>query len=315
MKDKLPPLQGLYYFYQAAKLGSFKDAASTLYVSAAAISQQIRQLEEQLGCELFYRQHRKVMLTAEGHSLFKELSQGFEHILRGVQSIHNDAEPNRLSISTLPSFAQHWLVPRIQGFREQYPELSLLLEPNNKLVTFQDDSVDICIRYGEGQYPDVESRLLMEDIIYPVCHPLYQEQHNIHTIHDLHKADLIEDTWPDMDWSLWLNHVGAPIGTRTLQYNGAHFVVEGALSVQGVGLIKHSLAYRYIKEGTLVRIGDFALKPRFAYYVCAPANHFNRPKIQTFLSWLNQEVDEFKRCDMSHLSVIETDYVLRPNSL
>ncbi|SEF74733.1 LysR substrate-binding domain-containing protein [Vibrio hangzhouensis] len=312
MKERLPPLQGLYYFYQAAKQGSFKSAANLLFVSAAAVSQQIRQLEEHLGCELFYRQHRRVELTPEGRALYKELSQGFEHISRGVQSINNDANPNRLSISTLPSFAQHWLVPRIQSFRDQHPEIALLLEPNNKLVRFKDEAVDICIRYGEGQYEDVKSELLMEDIIYPVCHPLYQQQHGIYSVHDLHKADLIEDTWPDMDWSIWLKHVGAPIGNRTLQYNGSHFVVEGALSVQGVGLIKHSLAYRYIKEGTLVRIGNYALKPQFAYYLCAPSHYFSRPKIQTFSTWLKSEVQEFQSCDMSHLNIIETDYVLHP---
>ncbi|MCY9851635.1 LysR substrate-binding domain-containing protein [Vibrio mediterranei] len=312
MKEKLPPLQGLYYFYKAAELGSFKIAANHLFVSAAAVSQQIRQLEESLGCHLFYRQHRKVLLTPEGQQLYRELAKGFEHIFTGVQSVNQDPNPNRLSISTLPSFAQHWLVPRIQSFRQQNPDIALLIEPNNQLVSFQDQSVDICLRYGEGIYEGVQSHLLMEDIIYPVCHPLYQQQHQIYDVQDLHRADLIEDTWPDMDWNLWLQHVGAPVGNRTLQYNGSHFVVEGALSVQGVGLIKHSLAYRYIKEGTLVRIGNYALKPKFAYYLCAPEHYFNRPKLKIFIQWLQQEVADFKQCDMSHLDIIDTDYVLRP---
>ncbi len=93
MKEKLPPLQGLYYFYKAAELGSFKVAANRLFVSAAAVSQQIRQLEESLGCHLFYRQHRKVLLTPEGQQLYRELAKGFEHIFTGVQSVNQDPNP------------------------------------------------------------------------------------------------------------------------------------------------------------------------------------------------------------------------------
>ncbi len=233
MKERMPPLQGLYYFSTAAELKSFKLAADKLYVSAAAISQQIRVLEEFLDCALFIRRHRQVELTAEGQLLFEQTQRGFDHLRKGVQLINQDPNPNQLSISTLPSFAQHWLVPRIGDYRLQHPDLSLLLEPSNQLVNFQDSNVDLCIRYGLGDYKNLESRILMDEVVYPVCHPMYQSQHNIYRIQDLARAELIEDMWPDMDWNLWLYAHGRKKTQTTLKYDGSHFVLEGALSVQG----------------------------------------------------------------------------------
>ncbi|CCN33841.1 putative DNA-binding transcriptional activator GcvA [Vibrio nigripulchritudo SO65] len=313
MKEKMPPLQGLYYFYIAGETGSFKSAADRLFVTAAAVSQQIRLLEDWLGTELFIRQHRKVHLTHEGEMLFRQAQKGFAHLQDGIRQINQDPDPNRLSISTLPSFAQHWLVPRIRHFREKHPEIALLIEPKNELVTFQDSSVDLCIRYGTGNYKSVESIWLMDEVVYPVCHPLYQKEHQITSIEDLSKADLIEDMWPDMDWQLWQETLGIEGGKSTLQYDGSHFVLEGALSVQGVALVKHSLAYRYLQEGKLVRIGDVGLKPRFNYFLCAPSGYFRREKIQTFATWIQQQVQEFCGLGREGLTVIETDYSLKWN--
>lgn len=146
MKERMPPLQGLYYFYVACQTGSFKLAAEQLFVSAAAVSQQIRQLEESLNIPLFIRQHRKVTLTPEGKVLFEQAQKGFAHLQEGVRLISSDANPNQLSVSTLPSFAQHWLVPRLTAFKKQQNEISLLLEPTNQLVTFEGSKIDLSIR-------------------------------------------------------------------------------------------------------------------------------------------------------------------------
>lgn len=306
MKERLPPLQGLYYFYMAAKLGSFKLAASQLFVTAAAVSQQIRQLEEFLGVELFLRQHRKVVLTMEGVLLFEQAQKGFEHLAQGVRQINQDPNPTQLSISTIPSFAQHWLVPRIGHFRELYPSQELMIEPTNTLVDFQNSSVDLCIRYGPGQYSNVESRFLMEELLYPVCHPIYQQQHDIYELSDLTGADLIEDYWPDMNWGNWLQNVGYKRQKPTLKYNGSHFVLEGALAVQGVALAKHSLVHRYIKEGKLVRIGHLAQRTDFNYFLCAPSAYFKREKIHHFCDWIFNQVKEAQAFCELDCEIIDT---------
>ncbi|MCG9680781.1 LysR substrate-binding domain-containing protein [Vibrio sp. Isolate24] len=306
MKDRLPPLQGIYYFYTAAKLGSFKLAAQELYVTAAAISQQIRQLEDFLGTELFLRQHRKVTLTMEGEILFDQAQRGFEHLHRGIRQINQDPNPNQLSISTLPSFAQHWLVPRIGHFRQQNPDLELMIEPTSELANFQTSSLDLCIRYGPGNYPNIASELLMEELLYPVCHPIYQKQHSVYELSDLTGADLIEDYWRDIDWGVWLSNVGHKASKPSLKYNGSHFVLEGALAVQGVALAKHTLAQRYIEEGKLVRIGNLAQRTDYNYFLCAPSAYFRREKIQQFCDWIFGQVEECRKEHPSGLEIIDT---------
>ncbi len=310
MSERIPPLQGLYYFYTAASIGSFKAAATQLFVTPAAISQQIRLLEEKVGAELFIRQHRKIQLTHEGETLFKHAQQGFSHLQEGIRLVNQDPHPYQLSISTMPSFTQHWLVSRIGDFRVQHPDIDLLIEPSNSLVTFHDSSIDICIRYGKGEYNNIRSVWLMDEVLYPVCHPIYQQQHQIYSLEDLPRADLIEDTWPDMDWGLWLRNLGLKSSKPALKYNGSQFVLEGALSVQGVALVKHATACRYIKEGKLVQIGQIALKPRFQFYLCAPEGYFKRKKIKQFQNWLEQQIKQFQT-EYPYLGEVrETDFSL-----
>jgi len=291
VKEQIPPLQGLYYFYLAAEKGSFKEAAETAFVTPAAISQQIRQLEESLNCTLFIRQHRNIALTREGEILFVSAKNGFKAINQGVQRLSMDPDPGRLSISTHPSFAQHWLLPRINLFREKHPDISLLLDPRNELVTFEDNAIDLCIRYGKGDYPGLHSELLTEEQLLPACHPRYQTEHNIYSIADLAHADLIEDIWPDMDWSRWLQQMGVEPNAPALKYNGSNFVLEGALAGQGVALVKKSLTRRYIEEGKLVRIGNKAIKSDYRYYLCAPAHHFKREKVALFSHWIRSQLN------------------------
>ncbi|EIE5864822.1 LysR substrate-binding domain-containing protein [Vibrio alginolyticus] len=305
MKDRMPPLQGLYYFFVAAKEGSFKTAAKELFVTPAAISQQIRHLEEFLGTDLFVRQHRKIVLTPEGELLFSQAERGFAHLQQGVRLINQDPNPNHLSISTLPSFAHHWLVPKITAFRQRHPDIALLLEPTNDLVSFQDSQIDLCVRYGLGKYPNLESQWLMDEAFYPACHPVYQKEHGIYNIEDLSKAELIEDVWPDLDWNMWLATLGHCAAKPTLKYSGSHLVLEAALSLQGVALVKHSLAHQYFRSGKLVRIGDIAIKPNFAYYLCAPKGYLKRPKAQLFAQWLKEEIEIFEKSVVPDFKTID----------
>ncbi|MCE0494992.1 LysR substrate-binding domain-containing protein [Vibrio salinus] len=305
MKETLPPLRWLYYFYVAAEHGSFKVASEQLFVTAAAISQQIRQLEEWLECELFIRQHRNVELTPEGDMLFDSVQKGFAHIQDGIRAINQDTTPNQLSISVQPTFAQYWLIPRIKHFRALHPHLSLMIDPTNKVVNFRDNPVDICIRHGVGNYKDCEAVWLMDEIIYPVCHKHYQQEKQLYDLSDLKNADLIEDISPDKNWTSWLQTMNQPVGKVSLKYEGSQFVMDGALASQGVALIKHSIAQRYIQDGQLVRIGNKAVKNHYSYYLCAPRSHMNREKIQTFIEWIQSEVQSVQQNDKEGINLLD----------
>lgn len=308
MKQKMPPLQGMYYFYVAAEQGSLKLAAEKLFVTPAAISQQIRLLEQWLGTDLFIRQHRKIVLTDEGVILFDQAAKGFAHIQEGVRLINSDPNPNQLTVSSLPSFSQHWLIPRLGSFREKHPNMSMLIEPSNDLVSYQNSAVDICIRYGGGHYPKLDTHLLMEDALFAVCHPIYQQTHQIAGFEDLQRVELIEDMWPDLNWQVFLQTVGQTGGHSTLQYSGSHMVLDGALAVQGVALVRHSLAARYLTEGKLVIIGDIALRPKFRYYLCAPPSYFKREKIRLFKQWIEEEIAQFKRQYPLDMKILDAEF-------
>ncbi|MDC0611070.1 LysR substrate-binding domain-containing protein [Vibrio sp.] len=309
MKDWLPPLQGMYYFHIAAERKSFKLASEQLFVTAAAISQQIRLLEQHLECELFERQHRKVCLTQEGEILFRSTQKAFAELHHGLSMLQQDPTPDRLSISTHPTFAQHWLIPRITRFREQHSELALLIDPKNELVDFKQGAIDLCIRYGRGVYEDVQVHWLMDEVLYPVCHPDFQEKYQVYQLDDLKRVDLIEDVWPDMDWQSFFSCMKLGDAQVSLKYDGSQYVTEGALAAQGVALVKHSLAYRYLQEKSLVRIGNKAVKSNYSYYLCAPKAHFQREKINQFIAWINKEVADFQTLPNSQFNLLslETD--------
>lgn len=295
MKIKTPHFQNLYSFYQAAELGSFKEAAELMFISSGAISQQIRQLEEQLEVKLFERQHRKIKLTEEGKLLHQYARQGFTALQEGVRQISQDSTPNSLAISALPSFAQHWLVPKLGDFCELFPELTVLMMPKNALVDFTKEQVDLCIRFGLGDYEGLQSEYLMADHLYPVCHPLYQREHRITSLNDIKNVRLIEDARPDMSWEQWLKIAGSDveIAMPSLKYQGAHMVIEGALAVQGVALVRHSLAWKYIEQGLLVKISDIEVQSSYSYWLCAPPAYLKREKVIKFTHWLKTQTNDF----------------------
>lgn len=289
------PLQGLFYFYVAAEAGSFKLAAERLFITPAAMSQQIRQLEEKLDIKLFERHHREVRLTDAGRQLLPYVQTSFNALQDGVNLLGQDPDPTKLAISTLPSFAQQWLVPRLGNFSKVAPDLTILTMPLDRLVDFRVDPIDLCIRFGLGNYQGLQSELLMKDRLYPVCHPLYLESHPISSLSDVTQYDLIEDARPDMNWHYWLDLAGVKKSAikPSLSYTGVHLVLEGALAVQGIALVRHSVAAKYIKQGLLVQIGDVEVESTFHYFLCAPEPFYKRDKVQRFVRWIKAEAEQF----------------------
>ncbi|WP_051326420.1 LysR substrate-binding domain-containing protein [Aliagarivorans taiwanensis] len=306
--ERLPPLQSLYYFYVAASLGSFKQAAQALFVSSAAVSQQIRSLESWLDMSLFERGHREVTLTAVGKQLLAHTEKGFHHIERGIAELRGDPEPGKLAISTLASFAHQWLIPRLGEFQQLNPDLQVLLQTAEEKVDFSRQPIDLCVRFSPAPSTGLFCEELMNDVLYPVAHPMYLQQHGIEGLGDLARATLLEDTLPDMSWQGWFDAVGERCGPpqASLRYQGSQLQVEGALAVQGVALVRHSLAWRYVKQGTLVIVGDKMVRSRYRYYMVAPEVAMRRDKNRRFCGWLQQQADAFwKDSELSQLDVVD----------
>lgn len=293
-------LKALHYFSETARFLSIKEAAERLFVSQAAISQQIRLLENALGMPLFHRKHRALALTEEGAKLLPHLELAFDAIDSGVEGLVTVGDPNTIKLSLFPSFAARWLIPRLVRFYESNPSIAINLSMTDKLETFGSDGVDLAIRFGLGDSKDVHSQFLMKEYIYPVCHPTYFKEHNVKSIDDLKRLRLLDDTVSQISWDFWFSEKGIenPFHAKTNQHNrvrydGSHYVVDSALSAQGVAMARHSLVSESINQKQLVRLFDEPVELKSQFHLCAPKHHFQLPKIQAFTQWVTKEMDEF----------------------
>lgn len=291
---KVPGLGGLKYFKAAAENLSFKLAAEQLFVTQAAVSQHIKALESQLGCQLFIRKNREITLTAQGRTLLPYVQKAFSELQKGIAQLEQDNHPNVLKITVLPSIATFWLIPRLHHFRERYPNIQVRLMPDPFVVGFDNFNLDLAIRYGVGQYENLESRFLFSDKALLVSHPKLVNQHT--KPEDLSRLPLIRENYPDTDqaWEAFLQ-----------QYNFSEQLLEDAVEIrdatpalvgavlagQGVSMIRQSLVEDYLQNGQLVKLFDFAHQCRDSYYLVAPQHHFKFEKVKVFEQWVREEAD------------------------
>ena len=291
----LPPLKSLLYFNKAAELGSFKLAAEQLHVSQAAVSQQIRLLESHLNCVLFKRDIRQVELTEEGLRLYPYLSNGFKQIEQGVNLVKSDSQPNTLSLSVLPSFASCWLMPKVTRFQAQNTNIKLRIDPSDQHADFDKDIIDAGIRFGLGNYPNLQSEFLAHDSMVLAFKPgLIDLDKPIRP--QLLKQKLIMDICPDAEsaWAALLQKfdISSDDHQPFLEIDNAALVLQTVLSGQGIAVLRKQLLGNTIELGQLSLFPDFEQQCNYAYYFVAPKHHFERDKIQRFLAWLKGEFNQ-----------------------
>jgi LysR family glycine cleavage system transcriptional activator len=209
MARKLPPLNALRAFEAAARQLSFTKAAEELNVTQAAISHQVKTLEEHLGLTLFRRLNRRLVLTEAGQLYLPVLREAFDAVAAGTARLGQDRESGALNISVLPSFAAKWLLPRLSRFRDRYPDIDVMVSANNRLIDFADGTYEMGIRYGLGDYPGLRTELLLQDEVFPVCSPkLTEGEHPLRTPADLKHHTLLHDEVSrhdeSPDWRNWL---------------------------------------------------------------------------------------------------------------
>jgi len=286
------PLNGLRYFYWAAKLGSFKRAAESLHVSEAAISQQIRNLETSLKVKLFERGHQKVTLSAKGNALFPYIQTAFLSFQEGLNKIAVDPRPNRITISTMPSFAANWLITRLVKFNQLHPSLSISVDSSLDLLDFEKDTIDLAIRYGSGDYSNLNSEFLMNDPMVLVCHPDLVKNGTI-TRADVLRLPAIIGTADGVLKTVqaFRNFYQIPDNSQneTLLLKDGSLGAEAARNGQGISIQRISLVYDWIESGDLVYGKEFAVTSE-SFYAVAPKTHFESPKVRKFLAWLKSEM-------------------------
>ena len=295
--SRLPPLNSLRAFVVAARHMSFSKASSELHVTPAAISQQIRQLEEQLGCELFRRSSRNLTLTEEGQACLPGLTGAFDRIVEALESIVAQQETGPLTVSVAPSFAAKWLVPRLEDFRDVHPGIDVQISASLHLVDFTSEEVDCAIRYGAGDYGELFAERILQETVFPVCSPsLLQGGASLRHPGDLGRFTLLHDASPDLDpscpdWGMWLKAAGVKgvEVARGLRFNQSSLVLEAAIAGQGVALAKGQLAAEDLRTGRLVRPFSGSQTLDFAYYLVCPPRKTSLAKVAAFQRWLHAQ--------------------------
>ena len=293
MATRLPPLNALRTFEAAARHLSFTKAADELFVTQAAVSHQIRTLEEHLGTALFRRMNRSLMLTDEGQALLPAVREAFDLLSAGVRRVQDLCCGGVLTISTTPSIAASWLAGRIARFQALHPEVELQLSATARLVDFAREDVDCGIRHGMGDWPGLISQRLFQTALVPVCSPLLLDGRNpLGCPGDLAHHTLLHALDDPDDWRLWLRAAGIDgvDPKRGLKFDSVPLVVQAAISGAGVGIGRRQLVEAELAAGRLVAPFDLELPDECAYYFVAPAATADQPKVAAFRSWLVAEV-------------------------
>jgi LysR family transcriptional regulator, glycine cleavage system transcriptional activator len=295
MRRRLPPLNSLRAFEVVARHANFRDAARELHVTPAAVSQQIKTLEDHLGRKLLRRHSGGYGLTADARVGLDDLRAGFDLLASATQKFRH-AEQRTLRISTEPSLAVAWLVARLARFKEQHPALDVLLHASEELVDFGHAGFDMGIRYGTGKYPGLASQRLFVEEIFPVCSPQVSRITDSDGSLDLKRIRLLHTDWdpPVGKWPGWEEWLAAAGISGINARKGPHFsdgtlALQAAVSGEGIALTNHALALDHLAAGRLVQPYSVTLATEFAYYLVCAKTRVNEPDLLTFRRWLFAE--------------------------
>jgi LysR family glycine cleavage system transcriptional activator len=298
MARKLPPLNALRAFEAAARQLSFTKAAAELNVTQAAISHQVKTLEEHLGLPLFRRLNRRLVLTEAGQLYLPVLREAFDAMAAGTARLGQDRESGPMNITVLPSFAAKWLLPRLSRFRDRYPDIDVMVSANNRLIDFADGTYEMGIRYGLGDYPGLRTDLLLPDEVFPVCSPrLTEGAHPLRTPADLKHHTLLHDEVSrhdeSPDWRNWLKAAGVEgiDFQRGPGFSDSSMVIEAAAAGQGVALAHRWLAAADLESGRVVMPFGPVVPSKFAYYLVSPLVVAEHRRVRLFREWLLEEAE------------------------
>lgn len=293
MANRLPPLKALRAFEASARQLSFTRAAEELFVTQAAISHQIKSLEEHLGIKLFMRKNRALLLTEEGQSYYLDIKDIFTSINDATERLLNRGAKGAITVSSQASFAIQWLVPRLTTFNALYEEIDVRIkavdQPENSLT----EDVDVAIYYGRGRWPNIHADKLHTEYIIPVCSPLLAQENTVNgkqallSYDDLSEHTLLHDT-SRKDWKRWFKQVGVKAANVNHGpiFSHSAMVLQAAVHGQGVALAYSVLAKPEIDSGRLICPFNDVLVSKNAYFIVCRESQQDNPKISAFREWM-----------------------------
>ena len=286
MRD-MPPLNSLKAFEAAGRHLNFRRASEELGVTQGAVAQHVRSLENLLKIKLFHRHARGLSLTDEGRRYLQPLRRAFDMIAEATETLN--PKNTVVTISSTPSFATRWLVPRLGVFAADHPDVRLRLDASNTLANFQTDGVDIAIRQGRPPFgPGLVASALFGSEVIAVCHPdLTKGPHPIHAPEDLRHHVLLEDTHGQ--WPVFLDAAlgNEPLADmKTMNFSQTSLAIDAAIARQGVALTNPALVELDLRENRLCQPFPFTLQADDGFYVVAPREPRNPGLVAIVRDWL-----------------------------
>ncbi|OCQ50762.1 Glycine cleavage system transcriptional activator [Photorhabdus australis subsp. thailandensis] len=289
MSKRLPPLNALRVFDAAARHLSFTKAAEELFVTQAAVSHQMKSLEDFLGLKLFRRRNRSLLLTEEGQSYYLDIKEIFTSINEATRKLQARSAKGALTVSLSPSFAIQWLVPRLSGFNLAYPGIDVRIQAVDREEDKLADDVDVAIFYGRGNWPGLRTDRLYAEYLLPVCSPsLLTGGNPLKTPADLARHTLLHDS-SRRDWQAYIRQLDMQQQINVQQgpiFSHSAMVIQAAVHGQGVALANNVMAQTEIDAGRLVCPFNDVLVSKNAFYLVCHDSQAELGKIAAFRQWV-----------------------------
>lgn len=283
-------MRGLRTFCAAARHESFRLAADELFVTPSAVSHQVRKLENELQVELFERRGRNIALTAAGRMLFQEAWPGIQHIDSVVRTLRKENIATTLRVSVQPFFATELFVPRLSEFTATHPNIGIQIESTDGTTARHPATADLSIRLFREPPAGLSAKRLFELSLVPACSPAFRDSLNIVGWHLARAITILTHSSRPDAWKTWSEHAGmqVPRTANLIQLDSMTALMRAAEQSVGAALVPLPLSSPLFESGRLVRLFDYELHTRDAYYIVARPDDIRRPEVQALRDWTLQ---------------------------
>ena len=297
-RNALPALDLLVGFEAAARHLSFTKAGEELFLTQSAVSRQMKELEDQLGVELFQRRHRALLLTDAGKQFYASAAQVLTTMRTATDRLRAQAGKKALSVTTTHSFAALWLIPRLAGFTRTRPGVDVRITAETRVQVLDRDGLVVAIRHGPASLAGSNAVKLMGERVFPVCSPklLADAKRPLRKPDDLRNHVLLQYDDPDgrhpwLHWKTWLEveRIADLRPAGALSFSGYEQIIPAALAGHGVALGRSPLVKDLLASGDLVAPFKSSADPARAYYAVVARNAEGRAEVREFVAWLKQE--------------------------
>ncbi|WPB59480.1 transcriptional regulator GcvA [Xylophilus sp. GOD-11R] len=291
-RELLPPTTWLMAFESTARHGSISRAAQELHLTQSAVSRQVAQLEDQLGCALFHRVRQRVLLTDAGRIYAAELRQHFDALSAATQRAMTFGGTGEvLELAVLPTFGTEWLIPRMPGFARAHPDVTVNFSTRSEPFDFEREPFDAAIHFGDDFWPGASCDYLMREAVVPVCSPAFRAEHGLRQPADLAGVRLLQQASRPSQWGDWFAQAGveANDAMRGPRFEQFSMLAQAAASGLGVALVSRLLVSDLLQSGRLEVLFDQALRSDAAYWFVMPESRASEPLVLAFRRWLLDE--------------------------